>query len=109
MLEAVHSSFKKMSGNGRNSIRRVSDFLHKFKIQNIAAICSADYNPTRKDVIQKHSLLRKRFEEIELFADNEEWMSENILEIAYTLNSPEEDILNYPAIPSSSEKNFLSL
>ena len=51
-----------------------------------------------------------RFEEIQLFATNTEWYSENILDIALTLHSPEENILTFPDfIPSSSELTYTVL
>ena len=108
MLECLHAIFKKLSGTGRNSISRVSRLLHEFKVGNIAAIHSEDYNRTRKDVLQKHNLLRQRFEEIQLFASDKEWYSENILEIALALHSPEENILVYPDYIPSSEKFTLA-
>jgi hypothetical protein len=81
-----------------------------YKVSNIAAICSEDYNRTRKDVLQRHNLLRQRFEEIQLFATNTEWYSENILDIALTLHSPEENILTFPDFfPSSSELTYTVL
>ena len=46
MFEGIHAQFKKLSSTGRNSIKRVSHLLHDFKIGNIAAICSEDYNRT---------------------------------------------------------------
>ena len=110
MLEGIHAQFKKLSGTGRNSIKRVSHLLHDFKIGNIAAICSEDYNRTRKDVLQRHNLLRQRFEEIQLFASNEEWYSENIIEIALSLYSPQENILNFPDyLPSSEHLTYTCL
>ena len=110
MLEGIHAAFKKLSGTGRNSINRVSHLIFDFKVSNIAAICSEDYNRTRKDVLQRHNLLRQRFEEIQLFATNTEWYSENILDIALTLHSPEENILTFPDFfPSSSEHTYHSV
>jgi hypothetical protein len=110
MLEGIHAAFKKLSGTGRNSINRVSHLIYDFKVSNIAAICSEDYNRTRKDVLQRHNLLRQRFEEIQLFATNTEWYSENILDIALTLHSPEENILTFPDFfPSSSELTYTVL
>ena len=107
MLEGVHAQFKKLSGTGRNTIKRVSHLVHDFKIGNIAAIYSEDYNRTRKDVLERHERLRRRFEEIQLFAANKQWYSDFILEIALSLNAPDENILTFPDfIPTSSELTY---
>ena len=69
-----------------------------------------DYNRTRKDVLERHELLRQRFQEIQLFSANKQWYSDCILEIALSLDSPGENILTYPDyIPSSSEPTYTVL
>ena len=93
MLEGVHAKLKRMSGTGRNTIKRAAEVVHRFKRFNILASCNDDFNKRRKDVCERHRLLKIRFQDILLNSQDEEWRNENVLVIAKQLNNPEEDIL----------------
>jgi len=93
MLEGVHAKLKRMSGTGRNTIKRAAEVVHRFKQFNILASCNNDFKKKNNDVIERHRLLKIRFQDILLNSQDEEWRNENVLVIAKQLNNPEEDIL----------------